>query len=375
MDRWVLHKWADEVGATASLPRPQIAAPAPHPHPDPMPQAQTVRTKIEQGDSMSKPLVASTSAGCPSCVKPLPDDAKACIFCEETLLCQDCEGNACPRCDPPTEPNPTPSSCTTLSPLGASSQPLGKTHNASPLVTAQSGVTTRGHRKKNSNASLLGTAQRGVTTRGQKKSIKLLQAGDWVLDSDICVWQEAVLGHNEVDEPRAWSMAAQYIQGKVADMRNYAEGKCEDGARAWCRRHFFICNSTVTQGEHWFVCAFDCKVKPEDFVVYIFEAKDTLHYVRKLIAALVKEGTQHVATPLGFQSDFWSCGYQSLSIVQQLVDHKGPLSAFQPRAMPTGFIQSAMEILNGARKMRVEVTPNELSSHSSEVIEFKPSSM
>ena len=143
-DQWVLHKWAAEKGAAASLPRVQISTPTPTPtstadetcasSPTCAPHL-VVRTKMGQGRSKSKqpskptpaplpqhpPSVSSTSVdGCPLCPTTLPADAKACIFCGKTLLCRGCEGNACPTCIP-TEPKPTPAPITPPRPPSASS--------------------------------------------------------------------------------------------------------------------------------------------------------------------------------------------------------------------------------------------------------------
>jgi hypothetical protein len=210
--------------------------------------------------------------------------------------------------------------------------------------------------------------------RGQGRKKKLLESGDWLTDGDLCAWQETVLCHDEVDEPRAWSQAATYVEGLVRHMHMYAQGKYGNAPLTWRRRHFFICNSVATDGEHWFVCAFDCKTGPEDFVVYIYEAMDTQHYMGKLTKALGGQGIQFQPKTLGFQTDYWSCGYQSLNIVEQLTEHRGALSAFQPTAMPVGFVALALEIVNRARQERVVVTPRELSDPSGCVEEIKPPS-
>ena len=37
---------------------------------------------------------------------------------------------------------------------------------------------------------------------------------------------------------------------------------------AWCRRHIFVVNTDDTEGVHWFVCAFDCRVRLEFFIIF-----------------------------------------------------------------------------------------------------------
>ena len=64
---------------------------------------------------------------------------------------------------------------------------------------------------------------------------------------------------------------------------------------------FFISNSVVTQGEHWFVCTFDCKTRPEDFVVNICETMDT-HDDNGKLSYLVRRYVETVDGRLGQDS-------------------------------------------------------------------------
>ena len=75
---------------------------------------------------------------------------------------------------------------------------------------------------------------------------------------------------------------------------------------AWCRRHTFVIASNDKEGLHWFVCAFDCRVRLERFIIWVWEPLSSIHLIRPSLSVL-KElcfTTKHWA--LGFQKDGWS---------------------------------------------------------------------
>ena len=98
--------------------------------------------------------------------------------------------------------------------------------------------------------------------------------GDWLSDKDILAWLHDKLYHNEVKEPRAWTMAVTYIASCLKIMRKYEDSKGINHTTvglAWRRRHIFIVNSDDHEGLHWFLCAIDCKVPVWAFKVHIWE--------------------------------------------------------------------------------------------------------
>ena len=54
--------------------------------------------------------------------------------------------------------------------------------------------------------------------------------------------------------------------------------------------------------------------------MYLWDSKGSELYMRPLIRQLRDKGIPLSAEPLGFQClDGWTCGYQSLSLLQQIV--------------------------------------------------------
>ena len=74
------------------------------------------------------------------------------------------------------------------------------------------------------------------------------------------------------------------------------------------------------------MCAFDCRVRLELFTIWVWEPLSSTHLIRPFLSALKKSlrTTKHRA--LGFQTDGWSCGFQSLNIAKLVVEHRGTFS-------------------------------------------------
>ena len=83
---------------------------------------------------------------------------------------------------------------------------------------------------------------------------------------------------------------------------------------AWCRHHSFVVNSDDKEGLHWFVCAFDCRVRLVCFIIWVWELLSSIHLIHRCLSVLKKLclTTKHWA--LGFQKDGWSGGFQSLHL-------------------------------------------------------------
>ena len=93
---------------------------------------------------------------------------------------------------------------------------------------------------------------RMATRRTPVDETKPLVVGDWLSDKDIVAWQNDKLYHNEVEEPRAWTMAVTYIASCLNRMRKYEDSKGTNHKTvrlAWRRRHLFIVNSDDREGD------------------------------------------------------------------------------------------------------------------------------
>ena len=122
---------------------------------------------------------------------------------------------------------------------------------------------------------------------------------------------------------------------------------------AWCRRHIFLVNSDDKEGSHWFVCAFDCRVQLEHFILWVLEPLSSIHLIRPFLTAIKKLclTTQHRA--LGLQKDGWSCGFQSLHITNLVVDRWSSFSNVPLTPMGPGFVDYVLSIDNADRAVRV----------------------
>ena len=118
---------------------------------------------------------------------------------------------------------------------------------------------------------------------------------------------------------------------------------------AWCPHHIFVVSSDAKEGSHWFVCAFDCRVWLERFVIWVWEPLSSIHLIGSLLTAIKQLclTTKHGA--LGFQKDSWSCGFQSLHITNLVVDHQGAFSDVPLTPMGPGFVDHVLGIVNADR--------------------------
>ena len=115
---------------------------------------------------------------------------------------------------------------------------------------------------------------RMATRRTPVDETKPLVVGDWLSDKDIVTWLNDKVCHNEVEEPRAWTMAVTHIVSCLKRMRKYDDSKGNNHTTvglAWRQRHLFIVSSDDREGLHWFLCAINCKVPVWAFKVHIWE--------------------------------------------------------------------------------------------------------
>ena len=128
-----------------------------------------------------------------------------------------------------------------------------------------------------------------VTRRTPVDDTKPLVVGDWLTNKDIVARLNDKLYHNEVEEPRAWTMAVAYIASRLKRMRKYEDSKGNNHKTvrlAWRQRHIFIVNSDDREGLHWFPCAIDCKVPVWAFKVHIWEPLCGNSLVRPMLRRL-----------------------------------------------------------------------------------------
>ena len=185
-----------------------------------------------------------------------------------------------------------------------------------------------------------------------------LGVGDWLTDKDILCWLNQEVCHNEIDEPRAWTLAVLYIKRLSKYMQRVESGERMTNM-TWCRRHIFVVNSNDKEGLHWFVCAFDCRVRLELFTIWVWEPLSSTHLIRPFLSALKKLSPTTKHRALGFQTDGWSCGFQSLNIAKEVVEHRGTFSNVPLVPMGAGFVDYVLSIVNADRAVRVAQAPGD----------------
>ena len=67
----------------------------------------------------------------------------------------------------------------------------------------------------------------------------------------------------------------------------------------------------------------------------------------------------HQAPALGFQTDGWSCGFESLNIAKLVVEHRGTFSDVPLIPMGAGFVDYVLSIVNADRAMQVVQAPGD----------------
>ena len=71
----------------------------------------------------------------------------------------------------------------------------------------------------------------------------------------------------------------------------------------------------------------------------------------------VSPTTKHRA--LGFQTDGWSCGFQSLDIAKLVVEHRGTFFDVPLVPMGAGFVDYVLSIVNADRAVRAVEAPGD----------------
>ena len=159
----------------------------------------------------------------------------------------------------------------------------------------------------------------------------------WMMDDRrICAYQEVVWCTGEVLEQRAWSKAL----GWCADLKEQVDS-CDPTMSPkphWWQHSFFVTKNDCSSRVHWFVLG---EVVEPPMHLYLWDTKGSELYMRPLVQQLRDKGIPLTANPLGFQRfDGWTCGYQSLCLLQQLLqmDFDTDLGRFIVERMPPAFV-------------------------------------
>ena len=86
------------------------------------------------------------------------------------------------------------------------------------------------------------------------------------------------------------------------------------------------------------MCAFDCRVPLELFIIWFWEPLSSIHLIRFFLTAMKKLSLTTKHRALGFQKHGWSCGLGSLNIPKLVVDHRGSFFAVPLVPMGPGFV-------------------------------------
>ena len=107
------------------------------------------------------------------------------------------------------------------------------------------------------------------------------------------------------------------------------------------------------------MCAFDCCVRLELFTIWVWEPLSSTRLIRPFLMAIRKLSltTKHHA--LGFQTDGWSCGFQSLNIAKLVVEHRGSFSDVPLVPMGAGFVDYVLSIVIADHAVRVVEAPGD----------------
>ena len=168
-----------------------------------------------------------------------------------------------------------------------------------------------------------------------------LGVGDWLADKDILCWLNQEVCHMELDEPCAWTLALLYIKTLSKHMERVESGtRLAKGCTSLC------VPSIVVSGWSFSLFRFGNPLAP-------------LILIHLFLLALKKFSLTTKHRALGFQTDGWSCGFQSLNIVKLVVEHRGPFSDVPLVPMGAGFVDYVLSIVNADPALRVVEAPGD----------------
>ena len=159
----------------------------------------------------------------------------------------------------------------------------------------------------------------------------------------------------EIIEPFPWTLALLHIK-RLSRYIHRVESGTRVANMTWCRRHIFVINSNNKERLHYFVCAFDRRVRLELFTIWVWEPLISTHLIRPFLMAMRKLSLTTKHRALGFQTDSWSCCFTSLNTAKLVVEHRGTFSHVPLVPMGAGFVLS---IVNADRAVRVVKAPGD----------------
>ena len=90
------------------------------------------------------------------------------------------------------------------------------------------------------------------------------------------------------------------------------------------------------EGRTGFVCAFECRVQLELFIIWVWEPLSSIDLIRPFLTAMKKLSLTTKHRALEFQKDGWFCGFQTLNITKVAVGG-APRFFFRCAPRPNGF--------------------------------------
>ena len=160
---------------------------------------------------------------------------------------------------------------------------------------------------------------------------------------------------HRIDEPHVWTVAVLYIKRPSKCMPVVESGTTLDNM-AWCHRHIFVVNTDDQEGAHWFVCAFNRRVRLELFIIWVWEPLSSIHLICLFLTAMKKPSLTTKHRALGFQKDGW---FQNLNIAKLAVEHRGSFSDVPLVPMGPGFVDCVLGIVHADRAERVVEAPGD----------------
>ena len=95
------------------------------------------------------------------------------------------------------------------------------------------------------------------------------------------------------------------------------------------------------------------------FHYLVWEPLSSTHLICPFLSALKKSSLTTKHRTLRFQTDGWSCGFQSLNIAKLVVEHRGTFSDVPLVPKGAGFVDYVLSIVNVDRAVRVVQAPGD----------------
>ena len=179
-----------------------------------------------------------------------------------------------------------------------------------------------------------------------------LGCGDWLTDKDVECWLNQELCHMEVDEPHVWTVALLYIS-RLSTYTKRVESGTRLANRRWRCHHIFMFNSDDKEGWHWFVCAFDCRVRLNCFTFWVREPLSSTHLIRSFLLPLKKLSLTTKQRALEFQKDGCVVVFKASISQRWCRSTRGTFSDVPLVPMGASFVDYVLSIFNADRVSHV----------------------